>query len=534
MRKKQRYTQSQQKLEAEDPIIKYITIDAEPEETFNFRPPMPKSFDHVSREWVDSSEIWNRYNTPGNPTGSSMAMDSRIAYDNQFNNNYASQSLGYLGQSYKLLVNVPFVGQGVLTQFAQNNLLASICKKKADQLTNKWIEFTSSSLTTDNKDADKNKKIIERIKDLEGEFERLKVQHWVREAVENCYKFGGCLLYPKLKGDDEYIGGEYERGRELIIEKIGIGDVEYLQVVEPLWITGINWVSDDPLSEWFYRPERWLVMGKILHESRALHFIYNTLPDILKPTYQFMGLSLIQQLMYDANHYFTAKNEQIKVTQKLKFMILEGTDLRAIGNNQAQNGTLPLNGRVQIAQQQLKNGDIVTLGGTEKMSSLQYDIGGLPEVVRQNAELMCATAGMSALDLFGFTPTGFSSIGEFELNSNYDNIRSAQKNIAHCNVFRLMQICMMNLWGEIDEDITFKWVNLEIPDEKQQAEINSLKAEVDALLYDRDLISGEDIINRLNADIDSGYEGLTTDSLDLKPDDIENLAQSNREYEEAK
>lgn len=521
MKKKQHYAPKEQP--KEKVIIQYVAMDAEPEEPINMKPPMPKSYDFTSKMWVDSCEIWNRYNTPQRPTGSSMAMDSRIAFDNQFagafGGGYNNAAASYMGQSYKLILNAPYVGQATLMQFTQNNLMSVICQKKADRLTGKWIEFVSNN---PNKSKKNQETLIVRIKELEDEFKRLRVQHWVNKAVSAAYKFGGCLLYPKLKGDQGSYQGFNEREEELLINKIGIGDIQYLQVVLPWSITGINWISDDPLSESFYKPERWLVMGKVLHQSRAAHFIYNELPDYLKPTYQFMGLPLIQQLIYDTNHYLTAKNEQIKIAQKLKFMILEKTDLRAVANNQSQNGTAPIAGRVYLAQQQMKNGDIITVAGDEKMSMLDYDIGHMPEVVRQNAELMCATAGISALELFGFTPSGFSVLSDSEKEANNDKVRDDQQNVADHNLEWLMKVIMMNLWGEIDKNITFKWANLATPNKKEEAEIRTMDAGVDIQYLQGGVISEEAIVNRLNSDENSGYEGLEVEALDLSGEEPDN------------
>lgn len=523
-KKKQLYVSKEQP--TEKVVIQYVVMDAEPEEPISMKPPMPQSYDFNTRTWVDSCEIWNRYNTPQRPTGSSatvngLAMDSRMAFDNQFAGNFGGGGYGnsvasYLGQTYKLIVNAPYIGQATLIQFTQNNLMSQICQKKADRLTGKWIEFVSNE---GDKSKKNQEKITKKIKELEDEFKRLDVQGWINKAVAAAYKFGGSLLYPKLKGDEGDYQGFSEREEELLINKIGIGDIQYLQVVLPWSITGINWISDDPLSEWFYKPERWLVMGKILHESRAAHFVYNELPDYLKPTYQFMGLPLIQQLTYDMNHYLTAKNEQIKIAQKLKFMILENADLRAIANNQSQNGTAPLAARVRMAQQQMKNGEIITTCGEEKMNKLDYDVGNMPEVVRQNAELLCATAGISALELFGFTPAGFSSRNDSEKDANNDNVRDDQKNMADHNVEWLKKIIMMNLWGEIDDSITFKWINLETAKPKEEAEIRSMDTNRDIQYLDRGIISEKAVVNRLNADVNSGYEGLEVEDIDLDIED---------------
>lgn len=52
--------------------------------------------------------------------------------------------------------------------------------------------------------------------------------------------------------------------------------------------------ADNPLSDDFYRPSEWYVMGKTVHASRMIDLISRPVPDMLKPAYNFGGLSLVQ------------------------------------------------------------------------------------------------------------------------------------------------------------------------------------------------------------------------------------------------
>jgi hypothetical protein len=53
-----------------------------------------------------------------------------------------------------------------------------------------------------------------------------------------------------------------------------------------------------PLSDNYYKPMAWFVMGQTVHESRFIDISSRPVPDILKPSYSFGGLSLTQ-LMED-------------------------------------------------------------------------------------------------------------------------------------------------------------------------------------------------------------------------------------------
>src|SRR5262249_13866582 len=63
---------------------------------------------------------------------------------------------------------------------------------------------------------------------------------------------------------------------------------------EPIWTTPTVYNSIDPTDPDFYKPPAWYVLGRETHASRLLTFVSRPVPDILKPAYNFSGLSLSQ------------------------------------------------------------------------------------------------------------------------------------------------------------------------------------------------------------------------------------------------
>ena len=64
--------------------------------------------------------------------------------------------------------------------------------------------------------------------------------------------------------------------------------------VEPIWTTPVAYNSIDPVAPDFYNPNKWWMLGKEIHASRLLTVITRPLPDMLKPAFNFSGMSMSQ------------------------------------------------------------------------------------------------------------------------------------------------------------------------------------------------------------------------------------------------
>ena len=77
-----------------------------------------------------------------------------------------------------------------------------------------------------------------------------------------------------------------------------------------------------------------------------------------------------------------------------------------------------------------------------------------------------------------------------------------------------------NLFGEIDDSITFTFAPLSEDDEHKIAETNKLQADTDAVLISNGVITEDEARQRLIADENSGYNTLTEREDDLPPLDL--------------
>ena len=58
-----------------------------------------------------------------------------------------------------------------------------------------------------------------------------------------------------------------------------------------MWTTPVTWNSIDPTRDDFYKPTMWYVLGRQTHATRLMTFIPHDVPDLLKPSYNFGGIS---------------------------------------------------------------------------------------------------------------------------------------------------------------------------------------------------------------------------------------------------
>lgn len=214
---------------------------------------------------------------PSGNTG--LAMDSAVGAVQSWANGFALS--GYFSEG------ITFLGYAYLSELAQRPEYRVISETIATEMTRKWIRFTS------NDGEDKADKIAE----LEAEFKRLNVRDIFCRAAEQDGFFGRGHIYIDTGDTDDAdelqkpIGDGWDK---LSVTKFSKKPIKALRTVEAVWCYPTNYNSSDPLKDNWYRPDSWYVQAKIVHTTRLITLIGREVPDLLKPTYSFGGLSLSQ------------------------------------------------------------------------------------------------------------------------------------------------------------------------------------------------------------------------------------------------
>lgn len=444
----------------------------------HFKSPFVMDSDH---KMIRANEIQKQYNI-----------------NDALSNNYSAINQGYLNQINNLLIDNFFMGYAELSMLVQNPLLNSICSMWSEEIIRPWITFVSKG----------GKGKEDKIKELEKEFERLKVKYWFKKCVFNAFAYGGCLLYPKIKGDEH----DLERQKKLIIDKVKInkGDLEYLQVIEPIWYVPIKYNTDNPFSEWFYKPEIYVVMGMEIHESRVMKFMINETPNILKPTYLFNGISMIQLLQPSVMKFESVMNAIVEIVPRYNINILS-TNMEALINgldNNSESASAMLKNRIALFNMLRNNmGTLAIDKETEEYQQMQISLAHLDSVASIMMQFVCAIAKSSSAKLFGMSPTGFNSAGTFEIETFRDTTRDYQEHFSE-HLTTLSHLCQLNIWGKIDEEIIFEWNPLEKANELEESQIRLNTSQEVGNYVDREIVTSQEAKAKLINDEKSKWDGL--------------------------
>lgn len=447
------------------------------------------------------------------------------AYDSVRNAyNYVNPNI--LPQQYLQLMDTGFIGYGALSMLiATNGILNAICDTLSTEMWRKGIEFVSDAEDED---------IEDRITELELEFERLGVRENFQRANYLTFAFGGSYIFPAVGNinyedttDPEMLE---ELNTELFIDdvKIGKGDLQYLEIIEPMWVVPIRFNTTNPFSQFFYKPEYYSVMGKTTHATRLLKFIYNEAPDILKPTYLFNGVPLMQYCLPYVGDFEKIRRAVTTIVQRYNLNVLKTDVQRAITNPAFAN---QLKQRINILNSTRDNtGTLAIDMTTEDFVQLSMTLAGLKELESQAAEYMCIVSKSPATKLLGQSPQGFNSTGEHELTTFYDQIQALNEEINRPPLIKVMHMAMLNIWGKIDARISFQFKSLEEMNPKEIAEINQMNANTDVALNSIGTLDGQDSRERLRNDPKSGYNGIAErerENVNAVTEEFDNYAQTN-------
>lgn len=427
-----------------------------------------------------------------------------MALDDNGGQNF--QNFGFLNSSaFFGEVSLTFPGFAFLAQLQQISEYRAPCEVTSTEMTREWIKITSKGGGDDK---------TEKIKEITERIEELGLKEKFQTVMLYDGQFGGGFLYWQFKGE------ESDEARQLpkMVDQIKQDSLIAVTAIEPYWCTPFSYNADHPEREDFYVPQSWFIMGRKTHLSRLMVIVSRPVPDLVKPAYNFVGISLAQLMFpYIQRWLRTAKsvNDLINIFSIVNLK----TNMQSTLEDGGDNG-LTLMQRLKLFTVSRDNrGVFATDKDDEELEILNVTLSGLHELQAQAQEHMAAPSHIPLIKLFGVTPTGLGATGEGEIQVWYDWVNAQQNHALGDHVNRALEIVQMDLYGAIDDDITYEWVPLFQPTPKEQSELNKTEAERDAAYITNGVVSPDEVRKKLIADPNSGYDGLTGDAPEPAPDE---------------
>lgn len=452
--------------------------------------------------------------------------DAKIAMDDNVVQtlNWATASSIFATASAE---GMEFLGYPLLAVLAQRAEFRRLSEVIATEMTRKWIKIQASS--GDEEGEDKS----ERVDELTKRIKELNVQHLFRTLAEQDGFFGRSHLYIELKNgvnnQAELLTPIGNGNSEISSTKCQKGDLKALKVVEAVWVYPLQYNSNDPLHDNWYKPETWQVMSRTVHYTRLLTFVGREVPDLLKAAYYFGGLSLTQMARPCVDNWLRARQSVSDLVYNFSTNVLK-TDMSAWD----MDGGEQLFTRVDMFNAVRSNrGTMVLDKDAEEWDNVAVPLGGLDTLQQQALEHICSVVGIPIVKYLGIQPAGLNASSEGEIRVFYDWINAFQEKFFRPHLQTVIWFIMLDLWGEVDEDITFTFEPLFELTAKEQAELRKTDADTGAVLMGSSVIDAAEERKRIAADEDSPYAGLDVDDVpDATPEEAASLEPGEGETEE--
>ncbi len=351
-----------------------------------------------------------------------------------------------------------FLGYPTLAQMAQRAEFRKPCDVIAREATREWI-----SLSTHNP-ADQAASSIPsdpaaRLHALEVEMKRLNIRELLHQQILDSLLYGIGHIWLNMAGTPRTT---YGQTLPLPLTPNGVrkGTLAGLKTIEPVWTTPNAYNADSPLQDDYYRPRNWWVQGCLVHRDRLISMVPYGVSDLFKPSFNFGGMSLTQQLRPYVHNFLRTRNSISNITANFSKLVLK-TDmggLMATGTGEEADPTTSITGRASFMQKISEGQDIIVADRqNEDVSIVATPLAGLADLQAQSMEAMASIPGIPLVKLFGITPNGLNASSAGEIRVFYDEIAAFQEAHMRPVLNRLLTLLQLNLWGETDPalEITF-------------------------------------------------------------------------------
>jgi len=417
-----------------------------------------------------------------------------------------------------------FPGYGYLSELSQRSEYRSPVEVTADEMTREFIDITVNGKASSKKrkargekpqdadgDGDIDGGLEDKIEQLEAAIKEFKLAEHFHKLAELDGYFGRAQLYIDI---DTGNGNRDEINQLPLVadkETIKAGTLKGFKVIEPIWTTPYSYNATDPTRGDFYKPVAWFVIGKRVHSSRLLTFISHEVPDILKPAYNFGGLSMSQLMEPYVFQWLRTRNSVSDLVHNFSVMVLK-TDMNAVlqGGAEGAEAGSGLMDRAKLFVNTRDNQGLTLIDkNREELVEVHANLSGLDKLQAQSQEHMAAPSHMPLVKLTGITPAGLNADSEGEIQVWYDHVQARKTSFYGPHMPRVLEILQLHLFGDIDPAIGYAWPPLSAPTVKELAEIRKSNAETDGIYIDKGVISPDESRERVAADPDSGYNNLS-------------------------
>ena len=307
-------------------------------------------------------------------------------------------------------------------------------------------------------------------------------------AVQRALEYGGAFIY--INTDDTNLSLPlYLNEKTASTNKI-----TGLTVIEPWQAAPVQVNSFNPLKANYMEPDLWWVLGAStsVHKTRLIPVVFYSVPDLIKPLYNYLGLPLSFYMKNYVSNADTVRQSISDLVLRFRTKIIK-TTAQKIADPQTQ-------ARVKYMNATSNNLATLLLAKDEEWIETVTSLSGMDNLLSQMYELMTAsTRGIPVTKLLGLSPRGFNATGEYDENNFYDVIDGYASSVVIPAMEKVAEYILCFKAGILDEP-KYEFNPRKQIRPKEQAEINNLKADYISKLIMSGVVTGKDAIRAISED----------------------------------
>ena len=392
-----------------------------------------------------------------------------------------------------------FIGYGALQQIAQNGMIRACVQTVADDITREWIEVKGGD--------DTPQEDVRRLEDLlESKYHLKELFHNVAATVGY---MGGAFIFIDTGAEGEDLSLPLRISS--LSAEMSEGMALRFTLVDPVNVTPGDYNASNPLRPDYMQPKWWWVLGQKVHASRMISVFDNPPPLLLRPSYNFLGIPQAQILWDYVLHWNECRIYTANLLKKVSLLVFK-TDVT--GALSTAGGVQAIDTKMQMLGRYRDNDSVAVCDKTdEDIANVQTSIAGCTDIVRQSLEMIAAINRTPAVKLLGISPSGFNATGESDLRSYYDHIRTKQE-LYRSAIMTCLRAIEIAETGKIDPSITFEFNTLGVDSDTAKAANAQTRANTLASIFDRQIISPEEMRTAVKSDPDMGLSFIADDMPD--------------------
>jgi phage-related protein (TIGR01555 family) len=236
--------------------------------------------------------------------------------------------------------------------------------------------------------------------------------------------------------------------------------------------------------------------GKMLNTTRVVRMLGREAPSYIRQRLQGWGMSELERCMREMNAYIKFQNMVYELIDEAKIDVYK---IQQFNETLASaQGTQLIQMRIQLSNLLKNYKNALVMDSNDDYAQKQIAFGGLADILMECRVNLCAAFKIPYNKLFGDSASGFSS-GEDSMENYNALVEGDVREKVLPLIDEVVKLRMQQLFGFIPE-FTTKFHPLRILNASEEEDVANKKQTRALNLYDRDLLSGQEVMESLQKD----------------------------------